>query len=100
MTKYTLEIHGQDAEKFMRIMDKLFRAYYNVYGGKREMSKADRQEGLVIIMSYEAQWDGEYWCSFESILNAAVEAGIRARLWWDSRDESAGGLWYKLKAEA
>lgn len=80
MTK-KLQFNGKtvtDAEMMARIIDKLFRKYYNVYGGRRLASWND-SEGYHILMSYTADFIS-WWMDFSDI----YLAGYRklSRLHW------------------
>lgn len=67
MTSYKVMFNGtnEDVEQMIRIMDKLFRRWYNVYGGKREKSWRDNK-GYHVIMRYTAGWN-DWWMQFEKI---------------------------------
>lgn len=69
MITYKVQFNGtvQDVEAMIRVMDKLFRQRFNVYGGKRLTSYKDAA-GYHVVMSYNAGW---IWTTFEAILTAS-----------------------------
>jgi len=69
MTTYKVQFNGtvQDVETMVRVMDKLFRQRFNVYGGKRLTSYKDTK-GYHVVMSYSAGW---VWTTFENLLRAS-----------------------------
>lgn len=69
MTTYKVQFNGtvQDVEAMVRVMDKLFRQRFNVYGGKRLASYKD-SKGYHVIMCYSAGW---IWTSFEALLKVS-----------------------------
>lgn len=69
MTAYKVQFNGtvQDVETMVRVMDKLFRQRFNVYGGKRLTSYKD-VTGYHVVMSYNASW---VWTTFETLLKAS-----------------------------
>lgn len=48
---------NEQAEQAVRQMDKLFRRWYNVYGGKRTYSGKGAGDEYYIFMEYTANWD-------------------------------------------
>lgn len=69
MASYKVQFNGtvQDVEAMVRVMDKLFRQRFNVYGGKRLTSYKDAN-GYHVVMSYNT---GRFWVTFEDLLRAS-----------------------------
>ena len=89
MKSYKLTFNGKqaDVEMMIKIIDKLFRRWYNVYGGKRVASWRDH-EGYHVVMVYTANWNN-WWMPFTEIYLAGYRKVNRIH-WID--DES----YYKL----
>lgn len=89
MKSYKLTFNGKqaDVEKMIKIIDKLFRRWYNVYGGKRVASWRDN-EGYHVTMIYTANWNNR-WMPFTEIYLAGYRKVNRIH-WID--DDS----YYKL----
>ena len=84
MTSYKVTFNGsnEDVEQMIKIMDKLFRRWYNVYGGKRESSWRD-SNGYHVVVIFTADWSN-WWIGFNEIYVGAMKT--IAHMHWISED--------------
>lgn len=57
---YEMQVHGMDhtmVEWTIRMMDRLFRRWYNVYGGRRITSEKGLHGEYYVYVEYTANWD-------------------------------------------
>lgn len=59
---------NEQAEQAVKLMDTIFRRWYNVYGGKRVYSGKGAGGEWYIFMEYTADWDTtEIWPDFSDL---------------------------------
>lgn len=76
MYTYKVGFHGMNSEAMVKTMDKIFRRWYNVYGGYRAMTTKDS-----VIMTYTAKWNKQGFVpDFKTIENCTWAACGRQKL--------------------
>lgn len=101
METFKVVFHGPMAFAMAREIDKTFRAFYNVYGGKLIRAYKGVEQEQVAEYEYTANWwhdpiNGVWFPRFEHILRSADKAlnnngfGIQ----WSEKPND-GGNWYE-----
>lgn len=99
-TKYFVEFHGtpEQVTHMIRILDILFRKYYNVYGGHREMSHKGKDGEYVVTMSYDAYWS-EYAPNFHALIRGMNRIENRCHMDWSYELDDgtySPGAWHEI----
>lgn len=96
MKSYKVIFHGapEVVNAMTRQFDKVFRMYYNVYGGKLVDSFRGVEGEQVMVMEYAAYWCINYWPCFERLRELADRRLNRQNIRWSEKPYD-GGAWFE-----